>query len=963
MNVYGTQKSSPANPEMQEDPEGSKWRQVAFVVSAILGAYVFNRQRVSFYTFEPPLDERIPCAAVPSMMERREDCEAAVCLWKEAEAPYPRCFQPKDYYGYRLLGYSLQDSDHALFNLTYAGGPYSPYSDGLIQNVQFEVIKYSNRIARFKFVNAAEKRYEVPVQDTFEFLRKPRHTYNPHYSFKMGTSNRGGFFYFSIVRRHTDVRLIDTSIGGLVMTNQYLQFVTYLPSTNLYGFGESGHKSMRHEFDFTTHVMFARDQVVKDGKNLYGVHPFYMCVEDGGKAHGVLLLNSNAIEYTLVKAPALRLATIGGVLDFFVFVGDNPMQVIELYSSVIGKPFLPPYWALGFQLSRYGYGSLDKLKKVLERNQRAGFPVDVQHLDIDYMQNSTTFTVDPVRYAGLSDFMAEQRAKNGLRFVINLTPALPSTLPNYKPFVRGRHFNVFVEYPSMTPLELRSVPPVERKPRDIMFGILWPCSPVAYVDFFKNSTVLWWKQELAEMQKRLPFDGIWLDMNEPAEFSTNLGAISAEVRKNCFKDWKLLCHVTIFDDPPYPTRAATQYGPEARLSDRTLCMSGCFGDTSCYWHYDVHSLYGWSEMRATHSALNEVLGERQLVISRSTYPSSGRYGGHWLGDNYSTWTHLRRSIIGMLEFNMFGIPYVGADICGFIGNATEDLCVRWMQLGAFYPFSRSHNDIRAADQDPAVFSDAAQAVMKKALQVRYTLLPYLYTLFYEAHNKGTPVVRPLFFEFPHEPHTYGIDEQFMWGKSLLISPIIKNNTYMSFYLPTGLWYEYYDNTPFLSSGEYMVHNWLKLKTPTPLYVRAGSILPTQTPGMNTRDRLNKTITLMVYPNSGKASGTLFWDDGIGKRNIENEAYDYVRFRIVACHMTVARLHTNTAPVPLIIGSIVVVHMETAPTHLYVDEKLQPKSAITTVGNKVYEFKVQLSLHLDNKEHSIEWEGEGHRCVT
>lgn len=285
-----------------------------------------------------------------------------------------------------------------------------------------------------------------------------------------------------------------------------------------------------------------------------------------------------------------------------------------------------------------------------------------------------------------------------------------------------------------------------------------------------------------------------------------------------------------------------------------------------------------------------------------------------------------------------------------------------MQLGAFYPFSRSHNDIRAVDQDPAKFSDAAQAIMKKALQVRYTLLPYLYTLFYEAHNKGTPVIRPLFFEFPHEPHTYEIDAQFMWGKSLLISPIIRNNTYMSFYLPTGLWYEYYDNSPFLSSGEYMVHNWLKLKTPTPLYVRAGSILPTQTPGMSTWDRLNKTVTLMVYPNNGKASGTLFWDDGIGKRNIETGAYDYIRFRIVACHLAVARLHKNTVPVPLIVGSIVVVHMETAPTHLYVDEKLQPKNAITPLGNKAYEFKVKLSLHLDKTEHSIEWEGEGNRCV-
>lgn len=119
---------------------------------------------------------------------------------------------------------------------------------------------------------------------------------------------------------------------------------------------------------------------------------------------------------------------------------------------------------------------------------------------------------------------------------------------------------------------------------------------------------------------------------------------------------------------------------------------------------------------------------------------------------------------------------------------------------------------------------------------------------------------------------------------------------------------------------------------------------------------------MVYPHNGKASGTLFWDDGVGKRNIETGAYDYIRFRIAACHMTISRLHKNTAPVPLIIGSIVMVGQETPPTHLYVDEK-QQRSSIAPIGNKVYEFKVQLSLHLDNAEHSVEWEGEGNRCVT
>ncbi|GBN13836.1 putative maltase-glucoamylase 2, partial [Araneus ventricosus] len=132
-----------------------------------------------------------------------------------------------------------------------------------------------------------------------------------------------------------------------------------------------------------------------------------------------------------------------------------------------------------------------------------------------------------------------------------------------------------------------------------------------------------------------------------------------------------------------------------RLSAKTLCMESVqSAGNKNYRHYDVHSLYGWSQSQPTFQAALKAVNQRSLVISRSTYPSSGRYVGHWLGDNKSIWDDLYRSIIGMLEFNIFGIPYVGADVCGFEGNTTNELCTRWMQLGAFYPFFRNHNGLK-----------------------------------------------------------------------------------------------------------------------------------------------------------------------------------------------------------------------------------------------------------------------------
>ncbi|CAN7939279.1 unnamed protein product [Ixodes hexagonus] len=373
-----------------------------------------------------------------------------------------------------------------------------------------------------------------------------------------------------------------------------------------------------------------------------------MCIEDGGKSHGLFLLNSNAMEYTLLRAPALRLTTIGGVLDFFLFVGDNPTHVAQLYSDLIGRPFMPPYWALGFQLSKYGYESFKQLRRVISRNREARIPMDVQYLDIDYMDNSKAFTVSNETYKNLGSYVTHIHQTTGLRFVVNLTPALLGNSSTNPAFARGKASDVFVTWPTISSLDARSNPPNVPSTNRIMLGRLWPCGPVAYVDFFRSNTKSWWAKELEKFKKLIDFDGIWMDMNEPAEFSDNQDAVPPDVVKACFGDWKMTCPNSIFDDPPYPT--PTIYGSDKRLNDRTLCMVGEHGDNDKYFHYDVHSLYGWSESVVTHEALEDLMKHRPLLISRSTYPSSGRYTGHWLGDNHSKWADLRQSIIGTLCF-------------------------------------------------------------------------------------------------------------------------------------------------------------------------------------------------------------------------------------------------------------------------------------------------------------------------
>jgi alpha-glucosidase (family GH31 glycosyl hydrolase) len=191
--------------------------------------------------------------------------------------------------------------------------------------------------------------------------------------------------------------------------------------------------------------------------------------------------------------------------------------------------------------------------------------------------------------------------------------------------------------------------------------------------------------------------------------------------------------------------------------------------------------------------MRDLTDKRPFVLSRSTFVGSGNYTTHWLGDNDATWKHLRMSIIGILEFNMFGIPMVGADICGFFNDASTELCQRWLQLGAFYPFSRNHNAWKQKDKDPVAFND--ESLIKstvEALNIRYSILPFMYTLFYKSHIHGGPVALPLNFEFPSDKQTWDIQEQFLLGSAFLVSPAVhENQREVDAYFPfNAVWYDY-----------------------------------------------------------------------------------------------------------------------------------------------------------------------------
>ncbi|KAM7133396.1 sucrase-isomaltase, intestinal [Molossus nigricans] len=791
-------------------------------------------------------------------------CEDRGCLWQTTTSRAPHCYFPRHDNSYLVTSAKYSSMGITVDLQWNAANVRIKRPSTSILKLRVEVKYHKNDMLQFKIYDPQNKRYEVPVP--LNIPTTPTSTYeNRLYDVEIKEKPFG----IQIRRRSTGTVIWDSHLPGFTFNDQFIQISTRLPSEYVYGFGEVEHTTFKRDLNWHTCGMFTRDQPPGYKLNSYGFHPYYMALEDGDHAHGVLLLNSNAMDVTFQPTPALTYRMIGGILDFYMFLGPTPEVVTKQYHEVIGRPVMPPYWALGFQLCRYGYRNTSAVQEVYDDMLSAQIPYDVQYTDIDYMERQLDFTIGQ-EFHDLPQFVDKIR-NEGMRYIIILDPAISGNETKYYPaFIRGQQKDVFVKWPNTN---------------DICWAKVWPDLPnvtidgsltedeavnasrahVAFPDFFRNSTAEWWAKEIIDFyNEQMKFDGLWIDMNEPSSF------VHGTTTNQC-KNREL-------NYPPYmPELTKRTEG----LHFRTMCMETeqILSDGSSVLHYNVHNLYGWSQMKPTYDALQKATGKRGIVISRSTYPTAGRWGGHWLGDNYARWNNLDKSIIGMMEFSLFGISYTGADICGFFNDSEYHLCARWTQLGAFYPYSRNHNVAGTKRQDPASWNQTFSAMARDILNIRYTLLPYFYTQMHEVHAHGGTVIRPLLHEFYHEKATWDIFKQFLWGPAFMVTPVLEPNAvFVQGYVPNARWFDYHTGKDIAVRGVFK-----EFEAPYDkinLHVRGGYILPCQEPAQNTfHSRQNYMRLIVAADDNQMAQGSLFWDDGETIDTYEKDLYFLVQFNL------------------------------------------------------------------------------------
>ena len=539
---------------------------------------------------------------------------------------------------------------------------------------------------------------------------------------------------------------------------------------------------------------------------IYVSVPFYIVLRHG-VAFGLFLDNTFRSNFDIGHQTEgiLSFGADGGALDYYFIYGPDPKKVIERYTALTGRMPLPPLWSLGYHQCRYSYFPESKVRFIAENFRKRQIPADTIWLDIHYQDNYKPFTWDRERFPDPPKMISDLR-KDGFRIVTIVDPH-PKVEKGYAPYDSGLAADAFVKKADGTIYEAPVWPSqAEKNP-----------GPSVFADYSKPSARVWWGSLYAGFLND-GVAGIWNDMNEPAVFDVASGTMPLDNRH---------------DNEGQPTD-----------------------------HREIHNVYGMLMGRSTYEGLLKLRpNERPFILSRASFAGGQRYTALWPGDNTSSWAHLQGSIPTLLGLGLSGFPFVGSDIGGFAkGSATAELFTRWLQLGVFYPFMRDHTMFGSPDQEPWAFGPQFEAINRRAIELRYELLPTIYSAMHDASESGIPAMRPLMLEYPKDEATYGIDDEFMFGSDLLVAPVLLEDAKeRGVYLPAGDWYDYWTSQHFTGGKGMGVPVTI---SSIPIFVRGGAIIFAQPVVQSTNDMPGQPLRVMLFPN-GNSERWLYEDAGNG----------------------------------------------------------------------------------------------------
>ncbi|QDW21962.1 glycoside hydrolase family 31 protein [Flavobacterium sp. KBS0721] len=563
---------------------------------------------------------------------------------------------------------------------------------------------------------------------------------------------------------------------------------------------------------------FATDQYAyqKDQEPLYKVVPFYIGLHNK-QSYGIFFDNTfrTFFDFCQERRNVSSFWAEGGEMNYYFIYGPQMQDVVTTYTDLTGKPELPPLWVLGYHQCKWSYYPESKVKEITSKFRELKIPCDAIYLDIDYMEGFRCFTWNKNYFPDPKRMVAEL-AEDGFKTIVIIDPGIKID-KDYWVYQEALEKDYFCK----------------RADGPYMKGKVWP-GECNFPDYTNPVVREWWAGLFKELISDIGVKGVWNDMNEPAVMEVPNKTFPMDVRH-------------VYDGNP--------------------CS-----------HRKAHNIYGTQMARATyHGVKRFTYPKRPFVITRSAYSGAQRYTSSWTGDNVATWEHLWLANIQVQRMSISGMGFTGSDIGGFAEQPTGELYARWIQLGVFHPFCRTHSSGDHGNQEPWAFDEEVINITRKFVSLRYQLLPYLYTMFWQYIEEGIPMLKPLVYYDQEDTQTHYRNDEFIFGNQILVCPILEPNAVgRRMYIPRGEWYNYWNNE--FSTGGREV--WIDTKfDEIPVFVKAGAIIPKYPVQQYVGELEFDELTLDLYFKNGKEKSVVYEDAQDGY-DYKKGRYSFLSFRTI-----------------------------------------------------------------------------------
>ena len=622
-----------------------------------------------------------------------------------------------------------------------------------------------------------------------------------------------------------------TPAYGTISTENGFSF-TYAMDDNdvVYGLGESNRGINKRGYVYESNCSDQPNHT-EDKISLYGAHNFL--VISGKQTFGLFVDYPGKLKFDIgyTLSSQLKITCEDADLYLYVIEGETPYDIVKQFRKIIGRSYIPPKFAFGFGQSRWGYTTADDFRKAADGYRENNIPIDMVYMDIDYMEDYKDFTVNQENFPDFEAYVNEMKEKG-----IHLVPIIDAGVKveaGYDVYEEGVEKNYFCK----------------REDGSDFVSAVWP-GWTHFPDVLNADARAWFGQKYERLISK-GIDGFWNDMNEPAMFCTPEGVAELkEYIKDNFMD--------------------KEEAPGFTLGDKVNALANNPEDYKRFYHnvngqkirHDkVHNLFGYNMTRAAGEAFEKIApGKRFLMFSRSSYVGMHRYGGIWMGDNKSWWSHILLNLKMLPSLNMCGFLYTGADLGGFGADTTRDLVLRWLALGVFTPLMRNHSALGTREQEAYQFENIED--FRHVIGVRYRLVPYLYSEYMKAALNDDMMFRPLAFDYTDDAFATQVEDQLLLGNEIMIAPVYTQNAKGRYvYLPEEMMFVKFlpDGTisqEILEKGHHYVEVALN---EVPLFIRKGKAIPVADVAQTVKDIDPSTIRMIGYEG---AEYDRYDDDGV-----------------------------------------------------------------------------------------------------